>query len=79
MEEDPLGGMIGMGMSDRHDVAENHDRDLSDHAAALERSITRAQALVRCYVPSNVSLVDELLSERRVQASLDDQIDATRE
>ena len=31
--------------------------------------LRRAQALVRKYVPENVSLVDELIAERRAEAA----------
>jgi len=34
-----------------------------------EQAVARAQALVRRYIPENVSLVDELLAERRAEAA----------
>ena len=37
--------------------------------STLERAIERAQALVRRYVPADVSLADELISERREEAA----------
>ena len=37
--------------------------------STLERAIERAQALVRRYVPAEVSLADELISERRKEAA----------
>ena len=35
----------------------------------LEHAIRRAQELVRRYVPEGVSLVDELIAERRAEAA----------
>ena len=37
--------------------------------STLERAIERVQALVRRYVPADVSLADELISERREEAA----------
>jgi AbrB family looped-hinge helix DNA binding protein len=37
--------------------------------SSLRQAIRRAQALVRRYVPAEVSLVDELLAERRAEAA----------
>lgn len=36
------------------------------------QAIRRAQALVRRYIPGDVSLVDELIAERRAEAALDE-------
>ena len=42
------------------------------HAADSRREqLRRASALVRKYVPENVSLVDELIAERRAEAARD--------
>lgn len=38
-----------------------------------EDEVRRAQALIRKYIPANVSLVDDLLAERAEQASLESQ------
>lgn len=53
------------------DVAlEVEDKSLSVSLSAAER-IKRAQALVRKYVPEGVSLVDELIEDRRREAEND--------
>ncbi len=36
-----------------------------------KEQLRRAQAMVRRYVPENVSLVDELIAERRAEAARD--------
>jgi hypothetical protein len=38
----------------------------------IERRIRRAQEMVRAFVPPGVSLVEELLAERRWEAACDD-------
>lgn len=35
---------------------------------SYQRSLEMAQALVRKYIPANVSLVDELIADRRAEA-----------
>ena len=53
------------------DVAlEVEDKSLRVSLSAAER-IKRAQALVRKYVPEGVSLVDELIEDRRREAEND--------
>jgi AbrB family looped-hinge helix DNA binding protein len=37
--------------------------------STVEAGIRRAQALISQYVPANVSLVDELIGERRAEAA----------
>jgi AbrB family looped-hinge helix DNA binding protein len=38
------------------------------HLVSLNKIIKEAQDLVRTYIPENVSLVDELINDRRAQA-----------
>jgi AbrB family looped-hinge helix DNA binding protein len=42
------------------------------HLLTIPAAVRRAQALVRQYVPDDVSLVDELLAERRREAERED-------
>lgn len=41
------------------------------HLTTRREQLRRAQALVRDYVPEGVSLVDELIAERRAEAGRD--------
>jgi AbrB family looped-hinge helix DNA binding protein len=56
-----------LGLADGGDlileVADNHLR-----LQTVQQRIREAQALVRKYVPANVSLADELIAERRAEA-----------
>ena len=38
------------------------------HLVSLNKIIKEAQDLVRTYIPENISLVDELINDRRTQA-----------
>jgi hypothetical protein len=40
---------------------------------SLPASVRRAQAIVRQFIPAGVSLVDELLAERRLEAEREDE------
>lgn len=42
---------------------------LIDDLLAAEKSLAQAQEIVRKYVPDNVSLVDELIADRRAEAA----------
>lgn len=53
----------GVGASTEIRISERDDGSLT--IETHEQSIRRAQRLVRQYVPQGVSLVDELLTERR--------------
>jgi antitoxin PrlF len=41
------------------------------HLYSFEEGLRRAQAIVRQFVPEGVSLVDELIAERRREAALE--------
>ena len=56
----------GIGASTEIRISEREDGSLT--VETHEQSIRRAQKLVRQYVPQGVSLVDELLAERRKEA-----------
>jgi AbrB family looped-hinge helix DNA binding protein len=64
----PVGYRKAMGLKPGDELLLTLDND-ELRVVSTRKAVARAQALVRKYVPEGVSLVDELIKERREEAS----------
>jgi len=60
-----------MNFEDGQDIEVARERNSFRVSLSSKERIRRAQAIVRKYVPEGVSIADELIAERRVEAEND--------
>jgi hypothetical protein len=69
----PAGWRQKHGVSASSQLVVRERKDGSLRVETREQGVRRAQALVRRYIPAGVSLVDELLEDRRREARRESQ------